>query len=71
MEADYQVYEQALDRVAIALGGKPVLPVAFQFIPAMLQSHDWKHRHAGLIAIASLAEGTATVRAIVVQGTMT
>jgi hypothetical protein len=55
------VYEQGLDRLACALGGKNVLPPAFQYIPAMLSSHDWKHRHAGLMAIANLAEGTAEV----------
>ncbi|TFK45223.1 ARM repeat-containing protein [Heliocybe sulcata] len=55
------VYEQALDRVAIALGGKSVLPPAFQYIPAMLAGHDWRIRHAGLMAIAVVAEGTSKV----------
>ncbi|EKM53787.1 uncharacterized protein PHACADRAFT_260306 [Phanerochaete carnosa HHB-10118-sp] len=53
------VYEQALDRVAIALSGKAVLPPAFQYIPGMLVSHDWRLRHAGLMAIAAIAEGTS------------
>ncbi|THG94122.1 hypothetical protein EW026_g7285 [Hermanssonia centrifuga] len=52
------VYEQSLDRIAIALGGKAVLPPAFQYIPGMLVGHDWRVRHAGLMAIASIAEGT-------------
>ena len=55
------VYEQALDRLACAVGGKAVLPAAFQHIPGMLASHDWKLRHAGLMAIASVAEGTSKV----------
>jgi len=55
------VYEQALDRLACAVGGKGVLPAAFQHIPGMLASHDWKLRHAGLMAIASVAEGTSKV----------
>jgi len=55
------VYEQALDRLACALGGKAVLPAAFQHIPGMLASHDWKLRHAGLMAISSVAEGTSKV----------
>ena len=55
------VYEQALDRIAIALGGKAVLPPAFQYIPGMLVSHDWRLRHAGLMAIAAIAEGTNKV----------
>ncbi|PCH35440.1 ARM repeat-containing protein [Wolfiporia cocos MD-104 SS10] len=52
------VYEQAIDRLACALAGKAVLPPAFQHIPAMLASHDWRQRHAGLMAIAAIAEGT-------------
>ncbi|OBZ65152.1 Importin subunit beta-3 [Grifola frondosa] len=55
------VYEQSLDRLACALGGKAVLPAAFQYIPAMLASHDWRLRHAGLMAIAAIAEGTSKV----------
>ncbi|KIY64331.1 ARM repeat-containing protein [Cylindrobasidium torrendii FP15055 ss-10] len=51
-------YEQSLDRTAIALGGAAVLPPAFQFIPAMLANYDWRSRHAGLMAIAAIAEGT-------------
>jgi len=38
-----------------------VLPPAFQYIPAMLASHDWRLRHAGLMAIAAIAEGTNKV----------
>ncbi|KAF9809312.1 hypothetical protein IEO21_07461 [Rhodonia placenta] len=55
------VYEQSIDRLACALGGKVVLPPAFQSIPAMLASHDWRLRHAGLMAIAAIAEGTNKV----------
>ncbi|KAI0032084.1 ARM repeat-containing protein [Vararia minispora EC-137] len=55
------LYEQALDRVACTLGGEVILPVAFQHIPGMLASHDWRLRHAGLMAIASVAEGTNKV----------
>jgi hypothetical protein len=53
------VYEQALDRLACALGGKLVLPLAFQYIPSMLASYDWRLKHAGLIAIAAIGEGTS------------
>ena len=55
------VYEQSLDRLTCAVGGKAVLPAAFQHIPGMLASHDWKLRHAGLMVIASVAEGTSKV----------
>ncbi|XP_006460617.1 hypothetical protein AGABI2DRAFT_220702 [Agaricus bisporus var. bisporus H97] len=55
------LYEQSLDRIACALGGRAVLPPAFQQIPSMLASYDWRARHAGLIAVASIAEGTGKV----------
>ena len=55
------MYEQSLDRLACTVGRKVVLPAAFQHIPGMLTSHDWKLRHAGLMAIASVAEGTSKV----------
>lgn len=42
----------------LSLGGKALLPVALSYIPALLQSHDWMQRHAGLMAIAAIAEGT-------------
>ncbi|EGO00640.1 hypothetical protein SERLA73DRAFT_166917 [Serpula lacrymans var. lacrymans S7.3] len=54
-----QVYEHSIDRLACALGGKAVLPPAFQLIPSMLASYDWRLRHAGLMAIAAIAEGTS------------
>lgn len=55
------LYEQSLDRLACALGGKAILPPAFQYIPSMLASYDWRSRHAGLLAIAAIAEGTGKV----------
>lgn len=54
-------YEQSLDRIACSCGGQAVLPSAFQQIPAMMNSHDWRLRHAGLMAIAAVAEGTSQV----------
>ncbi|KAJ1980936.1 importin subunit beta-3 [Dimargaris xerosporica] len=56
-EANYCLGEQALDRVARALGGKYVLPAAFQYIPNYLGSPKWPERHAGLMAISSIGEG--------------
>lgn len=55
------MYEQALDRLACTLGGEAVLPIAFQHIPGMLANHDWRLRHAGLMAIAAVGEGTSKV----------
>ncbi|KAF8732544.1 ARM repeat-containing protein, partial [Rhizoctonia solani] len=56
-----QVFEGTLDRAAVALGGRALLPVAFRDIPAMLGSPEWGVRHAGLMAIAAVAEGTYQV----------
>ncbi|KAJ7634928.1 armadillo-type protein [Roridomyces roridus] len=55
------MYEQSLDRLACAVGGRSVLPPAFQYIPSMMASYDWRVRHAGLMAVAAIAEGTAKV----------
>ncbi|KAJ2777475.1 importin subunit beta-3 [Coemansia javaensis] len=49
--------EQTLDRLANALGGRQLLPVAFNYIPQMLQAGEWAQRHAGLMAVSSIGEG--------------
>ncbi|KAJ2866574.1 importin subunit beta-3 [Coemansia aciculifera] len=49
--------EQTLDRLAIALGGKQLLPIAFNYIPQMLASSEWRQRHAALMAVSSIGEG--------------
>ncbi|KAI9218971.1 armadillo-type protein [Blastocladiella britannica] len=51
------VGEQALDRIARKMGAQHVTPAVFAIIPQLLQSADWPHRHAGLLAIAAVAEG--------------
>ncbi|KAH8827725.1 armadillo-type protein [Flagelloscypha sp. PMI_526] len=61
VETNPQIYEQSLDRLACAVGGKEVLPGAFGLIPAMLSSPHWQNRHAGLSGIAAIAEGTGDV----------
>ena len=48
--------------VSRALGGKEVLPPAFQYIPSMHASCDWRLQHVGLTAIAAIGEGTSNVR---------
>jgi hypothetical protein len=35
--------------------------IALQYIPSMMASYDWRVRHAGLMAVAAIAEGTAKV----------
>jgi hypothetical protein len=51
------VGEQAMDRLAIYLTGKIVLPIAFQLIPTMLSSPEWNRRHAALRCISAIGEG--------------
>ncbi|XP_014214927.1 importin-5 [Copidosoma floridanum] len=51
------VAESALDRLACGLGGKTILPQIVQNIPSMLESPDWKYRHAALMAISAAGEG--------------
>ncbi|KAI8992324.1 armadillo-type protein [Pilobolus umbonatus] len=60
-EENYVMGESALDRVARTLGGKVVVPVAFQYIPSMLQSQNWQQRRAGLMAISSIGEGSIKI----------
>jgi hypothetical protein len=50
--------EQYLDRLSMALGGRVLAAPFFAVIPQMTSSQaDWRHRYAGLKAIASIAEG--------------
>ena len=49
--------ESALDRLACNLGGKTMLPHILTNVPPMLQSENWKFRHAALMAISSCGEG--------------
>eukprot|EP00899_Mesostigma_viride_P014218 jgi/Mesvir1/22798/Mv14182-RA.3 len=57
--ANHDMGQECLDRIAIAMGGDAVLPVAFHLLPQFLSHADWQKRHAGLIAIAQIAEGCA------------
>lgn len=50
--------QESLDRIAIALGGKAVLPVAEAIIPSFLANEgSWVHRHAALLALSQIGEG--------------
>ncbi|XP_065887455.1 importin-5-like isoform X2 [Dysidea avara] len=53
------VGEDMIRRLAVSLGGKSILPLAMESIPRMLQSDDWRQRHAALQAISVLEEGCA------------
>uniref|UniRef100_A0A7S0LEM7 TOG domain-containing protein n=1 Tax=Coccolithus braarudii TaxID=221442 RepID=A0A7S0LEM7_9EUKA len=54
---NYDVGEEALDRLAIAMGGKTMMPVLSEKIQEWFQHTDWKHRHAALMAISQSGEG--------------
>jgi len=55
---NFSAGQEALDRLAMALGGKSVLPVAEELLPAYLNSADrWMNRHAALLAISQIGEG--------------
>ncbi|KAH3682623.1 hypothetical protein WICPIJ_006412 [Wickerhamomyces pijperi] len=60
-EAEYDSARQALDRVALKLGGGALAGPLFQLIPPMLQSQNWRERQAALMALSSAAEGCRDV----------
>src|SRR5690606_3214518 len=51
--------EQCMDRLAQKLTGAVILPPAFNWLPRMAQSGNWKDRHACLMAISAISEGCA------------
>ncbi|KAJ3674613.1 hypothetical protein LUZ60_005229 [Juncus effusus] len=59
--SNYGVAQECLDRLAIAIGGNAVVPIASELLPAYLQSPDWQNHHAALITLAQIAEGCAKV----------
>ncbi|KAH6590949.1 hypothetical protein BASA50_008949 [Batrachochytrium salamandrivorans] len=56
-DSNETVGEQSMDRVARNLGGKIVLPIAFNIIPSYLGSPEWPKRHAALRCISAIGEG--------------
>lgn len=55
---NFDAGQESLDRIAIALGGKSVLPIAEVAIPPYLNNESsWQHRHAALLAISQIGEG--------------
>lgn len=54
-----EVGQECLDRLAMALGGEAVVPLAVELLPGCLADPDWRKRHAGLITLAQIAEGCA------------
>ncbi|XP_075489372.1 uncharacterized protein LOC142528228 [Primulina tabacum] len=54
---NYSVGQECLDRLAIALGGNTIVPVASEQLQAYLAASEWQKHHAALIALAQIAEG--------------
>jgi HEAT repeat protein len=53
--------QECLDRLAIAVSGNTILPVAAELLPSFIGAEEWKRRHAALVTIAQIAEGCAKV----------
>jgi len=49
--------EESLDRLALSIGGKAMVPAVFALLPVMLSNQDWRYRHAGLLSISIIGEG--------------
>lgn len=57
----YETGQECLDRIALALGGNTVVPLASQTLPIWIVDQDWRKRHAALICLAQIAEGCVKV----------
>eukprot|EP00736_Rhodelphis_marinus_P007337 Rmarinus@m.1215 len=56
-DSNFAVGQEALDRLALRLGGKKVFPLCQERLPSYLDNADWRYRHAGLLAISQIGEG--------------
>ncbi|RRT37403.1 hypothetical protein B296_00057804 [Ensete ventricosum] len=54
--SNYGVAQECLDRLAIAVGGNTIVPVASELLPAYLAAPEWQKHHAALITLAQIAE---------------
>ncbi|CAI4225451.1 unnamed protein product [Auanema sp. JU1783] len=52
------VGETSLDRISCALNGKAILQPFFEAIEKLLADGDWRKRHAALMAISAVGEGS-------------
>ncbi|KAL9233007.1 hypothetical protein vseg_008053 [Gypsophila vaccaria] len=59
--SNYSVAQECLDRLAMALGGNTIVPVAYELLPAFLAAPEWQKHHAALICLAQIAEGCSKV----------
>ncbi|EPS59215.1 hypothetical protein M569_15595, partial [Genlisea aurea] len=58
---NYSIGLECLDRLAIAVGGNTIFPVAAEQLPAYLSGPEWQKHLAALIAVAQIAEGCSKV----------
>ncbi|CAL2030081.1 unnamed protein product [Caenorhabditis brenneri] len=60
-EDDYEdvpiIAESAIDRVACCINGKVMLPAFLPLVEKLLQTDDWKMKHAALRAFSAVGEG--------------
>ncbi|WWC90695.1 uncharacterized protein L201_005632 [Kwoniella dendrophila CBS 6074] len=57
-DEEYPVFaEEALDRLAHALGGTTLLPAVSNQVQSLLTQEDWRCRYCALVAIAAVSEG--------------
>jgi hypothetical protein len=61
---NYGVAQECLDRLAIAIGGNAIVPIASELLPQYLSAPEWQKHHAALITLAQIAEGCAKVSLI-------
>ncbi|CAH1446696.1 unnamed protein product [Lactuca virosa] len=59
--SNYSVGQECLDRLAIALGGNTIVPVACEQLSAYLAAPEWQKHHDALIALAQIAKGCSKV----------
>jgi importin-5 len=62
---NYGVAQECLDRLAIAIGGNAIVPIASELLPQYLSAPEWQKHHAALITLAQIAEGCAKVGLII------
>ncbi|KAI1286009.1 Importin-5 [Halotydeus destructor] len=59
-ESDAVIGETSLDRLSCSVGGKVILPIVVANINLMLRNPDWRHRHAAMMAVSAVGEGSHT-----------
>ncbi|MFS7907565.1 putative TOG domain, importin beta family [Helianthus anomalus] len=59
--SNYSFGQECLDRLAIALGGNTIVPVASELLPSYLAAPEWQKHNAALVALAQIAEGCSKV----------